>query len=271
MLDYALPALFAVFLWWFSTGLVIYLDRLPRHTFRWSLLGATLAVAVALMGLARGAADTAPAGAYTGFACALVLWAWLELSFYTGLVTGPRRRRCAPGCSGWAHFGHALQTSLYHELASLGLAVLVVAVSWGEPNPVGLWTFLLLWAMHQSARLNVFLGVRNLDEEFLPEHLDFIGSFVTRRSMNLLFPVSVTLATAAVVLLGRQAWLAEPGSTEAVGAILLTALAVLGLLEHWLLMLPLSMARFWRWAPRLAGDDTGRAAPAAAASPPRLL
>ncbi len=270
MLDLALPALFAVFLWWFSTGLVIYLDRLPRHTFRWSLLGASLLVALALVGLARSAADPAPAAAYLGFACSLVLWAWLELSFYTGLVTGPRRRRCAPGCSGWAHFGHALQASLYHELASLALAALVVAVSWGAPNPVGLWTFLLLWALHQSARLNVFLGVRNLDEEFLPEHLHFIGGFVTRRSMNPLFPVSVTLATAAVVLLGRQAWLAEPGSTEAVGATLLTALAVLGLLEHALLMLPLSMAALWRWAPRCAEGAGARHAPAAA-GPPRAL
>lgn len=270
MLEFALPALFAVLLWWFSTGLVIYLDRLPRHTFRWSLLGATALVAVALVGLARGAADTSPAGAYMGFTCALVLWAWLELSFYTGLVTGPRRHRCPRGCAGWAHFGHALQASLYHELASLGLAALVVAVSWGEPNQAGLWTFLLLWALHQSARLNVFLGVRNLDEEFLPEHLHFIAGFVTRRPMNALFPVSVTLATAAVVLLGRQAWLAEPGSTEAVGATLLTALALLGLLEHVLLMLPLSMAALWRWAPRFAEGARGRHAPEAA-GPPRPL
>ena len=41
MSAYALPILYALFVWWFSTGLILYLDRLPRHTFRWSMLGAT--------------------------------------------------------------------------------------------------------------------------------------------------------------------------------------------------------------------------------------
>ena len=41
-------------------------------------------------------------------------------------------------------------------------------------NQVGLWTFVILWAMRQSAKLNVFLGVRNLSEEFLPEHLRYL-------------------------------------------------------------------------------------------------
>ena len=40
MMATAGPVLYALFVWWFSTGLILYLDRLPRHTFRWSLLGA---------------------------------------------------------------------------------------------------------------------------------------------------------------------------------------------------------------------------------------
>ena len=37
---------------------------------------------------------------------------------------------------------------------------------------------MVLWWMHQSAKLNVFFGVRNLNEEFLPEHLEFLKSFL---------------------------------------------------------------------------------------------
>ena len=41
MLEYGLPVLYALFVWWFSTGVIIYLDGLPVRTFRWSMLGAT--------------------------------------------------------------------------------------------------------------------------------------------------------------------------------------------------------------------------------------
>ena len=40
--DHGLPVLYALFVWWFSTGLILYLDGLPRRTFRWSMLGATV-------------------------------------------------------------------------------------------------------------------------------------------------------------------------------------------------------------------------------------
>ena len=40
--DHGLPVLFAVFVWWFSTGIVLLLDGLPRTTFRWSHLVSSL-------------------------------------------------------------------------------------------------------------------------------------------------------------------------------------------------------------------------------------
>ena len=68
-----------------------------------------------------------------------------------------------------------------------------------------MWTFIVLWWMHQSARLNVFLGVSNLNAEFLPEHLAHIRSFFRSAPMNLLFPFSVTLSTICAVLLAQRA------------------------------------------------------------------
>ncbi len=75
-----------------------------------------------------------------------------------------------------------------------------------------MWTFMVLWWMHQSAKLNVFLGVRNLNEEFLPDHLQFLKSFLTKRPMNLRFPISVTLSTVVAALLFEKAFAAEAGS-----------------------------------------------------------
>lgn len=92
----ALPVLFAVFVWWFSTGIVLLLDGLPRTTFRWSHLLSTLLGLGAFVGLAHTAPQTTPAGAFCAFTCALLVWGWHELSFLTGWVTGPGSMRPIP-------------------------------------------------------------------------------------------------------------------------------------------------------------------------------
>src|SRR5664279_4847998 len=117
MSQYALPALHSLFIWWFSTGVVLYLDGLPQRTFRWTMLGSTVVLAVSLVGLAASSADTSVGGAYGAFTYALLAWSWIEVSFYLNYVTGPRQQACPEGCGGWAHFGHAVMASLWHELA----------------------------------------------------------------------------------------------------------------------------------------------------------
>lgn len=246
-MSYLWPALYAVFVWWFSTGLIIYLDGLPRRTFFASMLAATVVLMVAIAGLAASSADASVAGAYLAFTSGLGIWAWLEISFYMGFVTGPRRIACGSGCSGWPHFGHALQVSLYHELAILIAAGAVVALTWDSANQVGLWTFVVLWWMHQSARLNVFLGVPNLNEHFLPEHLQYLKSFFRNRPMNLLFPVSVTVSTVVTMLLVQKATAAQAHSFEAAAFTFLAALMILAVIEHWFLVVPIPAAALWNW------------------------
>jgi len=261
---YAYPVLNSLLIWWSSTALILFLDGLPRHTFRWSMTAATATLAVAIYGLIASANDPSVAGAYTAFTCAVLIWGWLEISFYMGYVTGPRTHHCGHGCSGWRHFGHAIQASLYHELAVLLLAGLVVAATWRAPNHFGTWTFTVLWWMHQSARLNVFLGVSNLNAEFLPEHLAHIKSFFRSAPMNLLFPFSVTFSTIGAVLLAQQACQSANDPFAATGFTLVTTMMVLAILEHWFLVLPVSAARLWNgmWQWSLGSRGAG-------AKPPR--
>ena len=247
MVAYGFPILYALFVWWFSTGVVMYLDGLPPATFRWSMAGGTIVFAAATYGAFASRNDLSVSGAYCGFTCGLLAWAWQELSFYTGLVTGPRRTSCSEGCSGWPHFVHAVQACLYHELAIIFSAGILLAASWGGGNFVAFWTFVLLWAMHTSARLNVFLGVRNVSAEFLPPHLEHLKSFLRQGSMNLLFPVSVTISTIAAALLVQRA-AGAPGPFEKAGFTYIATLLVAAILEHWFLMLPLPVARLWEWA-----------------------
>ena len=245
---YVIPALFALFVWWFSTGVIMYLDGLPRRTFKWSIAGATVLLAGSLYGLLETAHDTSLWGAYLAFTFGLLAWGWQEISFYMGYVTGPRSAPCPEGCHGLRHFGHAIQTSLWHELAIIAAAIAVVWLTAGGPNQVGTWTFMVLWWMHQSAKLNVFLGVRNLNEEFLPEHLQFLRSFLTKKPMNLLFPVSITVSTVILVRLVQAATASDATAFDAAGFCFLSTLMALAILEHWLLMLPLPAAALWGWS-----------------------
>lgn len=246
-MDYALPIAYALCLWWLSTGLIFYLDQLPVRTFKWSMAGATGILVVSLYVIWTSGADTSLWGVYASFTAGVLAWGWQEISLYTGFVTGPRKHRCEAGCSGWRHFGHAISVNLWHEIAIIVVAAVIAFLSWGSDNQWGLWSYLLLWVMHLSARLNVFLGVRNVSEEFVPAHMEVLKSFLTRKPMNLLFPVSVTGGTIAAVLLFQQAFSAAvPGAVA--GFSLLAALASLAVVEHWLLMLPLPVEKLFRWS-----------------------
>ena len=243
------PFLFTVFAWWFSTGVILYLDGLPRRTFKWTFAGATAVCLLGLGGLAASASQTSVASAYCAFSCALLVWAWQEVAFLLGYVTGPRRIACDPTVTGWKRAVLAFQTVQHHELALLVLVIAVLAVTWGQPNQVGWWTFAVLWAMRQSAKLNVFLGVRNLGEKFLPTHLEYLHTYFMRKSMNPLLPVSVVAATLVVVPIWKTAN-ATGVAFEVAGFALVGSLLSLAILEHLLLVLPLPSEALWKWSLR---------------------
>jgi putative photosynthetic complex assembly protein 2 len=243
---YVFPGIFALFVWWFSTGAIIFLDNLPRTTFKWSMVGASFVYFLCLLGIAHTAHDTTVTAAYEAFFFGLFAWGWQEISFYMGYVTGPRNEPCPEGCGGWAHFVHAIQTSLWHELAIIVSAGIVVYLTWGSPNQVGMWTFMVLWWMHQSAKLNVFFGVRNLNEEFLPEHLTFLKSFLKSKPMNLFFPISITVSMVITTMLFEHAAAAHTVFARSADTFLGTMMA-LAILEHWFLVIPLPAGKLWQW------------------------
>jgi putative photosynthetic complex assembly protein 2 len=72
MADYLLPSLYALFVWWFSTGVIIYLDGLPPRTFRWSMAGATIVLVASIWGLSATAETATVGGAYAAFSYGLL-------------------------------------------------------------------------------------------------------------------------------------------------------------------------------------------------------
>ncbi|MBC8058733.1 MAG: DUF3623 domain-containing protein [Rhizobiales bacterium] len=247
---YLLPIAYTVLLWWLSTGIILYLNGLPRWTHRWTMLSATLLLGIALVGLATTRDATSISGAYIAFTCTLLVWGWQEVAFLLGYVTGPRRTPCPAGSTGWRRAGYALQTLLHHELALIVLALAVLAATWGGANATGLAAFMIFWVMRQSAKLNVFLGVRNLSEDFLPAHLRYLQTYFRRAPMNALFPVSVVASSWFAVLLWQAAAAQGIGAFEATALTFSGTLLSLAILEHWFMVLPLPSQALWNWGLR---------------------
>jgi putative photosynthetic complex assembly protein 2 len=248
MLSYAIAVGYALFLWWFSTGVILYLDQRPERTYPWSLAGATLAMLVAF-GVLLWSRDLGSVfGAYASFTAGVVIWGWMEMSYFMGFVTGPHKAPCPAGCGGWQRFRLALSTSIYHELVIVAAAIAMAWMTWGAVNAVGTWTFMILWLMRWSAKLNLFFGVPNLNEDWLPDRIRFLTTYLCKRPMNLFFPVSVSVATVIMCLLVDRALALPAGGFGASALLLAATLLALAILEHWLLVLPLADGALWRWA-----------------------
>ncbi len=243
-----IASLFAIFVWWFSTGAILVAvrraDRLGAHgmtVFSWLPLLALGVVAVVL-----SLPDASVFGAYLGFVGALAIWGWVELAFLAGVITGPMRDDCLPGLSGKARFQRAFATVAYHELAlTIGLLGLVIASN-GAPNRMAVSTYLVLFLARVFAKLNLFFGVPRINTEFVPDRLSHLKTYFRRGPVTLAFPAAITALTALLAVCAERLWTAG-SDTTVVGFALLTALAALALLEHWLMVVPLPDAKLWRW------------------------
>lgn len=246
------PLIVAAVLWWISTGAILWLVRRDASTFGASLALGGVVAAAAVGGLWLSADDASANGAYIAFGCALAVWGWHEMGFLMGKLTGPRRTPCPADASGWRRFAVSAETVIHHEIALALTALLFVALTWGQPNQTGTLTFLLLFGMRLSTKLNIFLGVPNPPADLLPRGLSYLGSYFRRARFNALFPVSLAASIVVTILLAEAALTSTGGART--GYILMLSLAALGLLEHGFLMLPKTPSRrapesaLWAWA-----------------------
>jgi putative photosynthetic complex assembly protein 2 len=239
---YLYPLLVTLALWGSLTMGLLWLNHRGTVAMRLVLVAALGVLLIAHQQLHAVRDDLSAWGCYRAFLAGMLIWAWHELAFYSGVLTGPWRRDCPPDAHGWQRFGYALRTHLYHEAA----VVVEIGVMWlllrGGTNITGLLTFGLMWGLQHSAKLNVLLGIRSLNTHLLPAHLRYLGSFWLPRTHNPFFLPSMII----ISLLAAALWLSASAlapAERAVGMTLLAALTTLGLLEHLLLVLPASAQR----------------------------
>ena len=234
-----------VLLWWGSTGLISNLVRGDPRSYP-TLLAATSVVAVvglAVLGVLRD--EQTAVAAVAGFCAALALWSWIEVTFLTGAITGPFRALPAGvRRRGWRHALAALRAILWHEIAIIAVAAAAALLTAGRPNTIGLAALLVLWVLRSSAKLNLFLGVRNLGEGFLPGHLAHLLDYLHHRRMNALLPFSLLGGSLLAVWLASRAAAAST-PVDTVGYTMVATLAALGVLEHLLMVAPLPPESLW--------------------------
>jgi putative photosynthetic complex assembly protein 2 len=251
-------AAFAVFVWWFCTGVIFFLDGLPRRTYSISLIGASfVALCAGIVAIVSSRLES-EFNAYAAFTCAVLIWGWQEMFFLMGVLGGPSKAPCPPGVSESRRFGLAARAVIHHELALVAVGLLLVALTWRSPNQVAALTYGLLWLMRLSAKLNLFFGVRNTYSHLLPDHIAYLGSYFRQRATVSRFFVA---STSFALLLAGVLWVyvAHNGHQAGVqtGLTLLATLTTLAVIEHFFLVLPIPMERLWKSALSRHSDPPG--------------
>lgn len=243
-------ALIAIFLWWVTTGAILFaVTTLAQQRFALAAAAGCLLFG-GLITLHLTAGDVSAAGAYLSFLAALAIWGAVEISFLGGLITGPNRKALPSDLTGLPRFWSATRVVLWHEIFILALGFLLIIAFAQGPNRIGLLTYGILWLMRLSAKLNLYLGVRNTGETLLPAHLRYMSSYFAHRPMNLLFPFSITLGTLLSAWLFHKAFVDGADAHQTVGFMLIATIASLAVIEHWFLMLPLPIETLWHWGLR---------------------
>lgn len=248
------PILVAVGLWWLFTVALLYRTGRPVATYRATMIGLSVLGALAVYGALDSLGRATVVGAYEGFVSALVIWAWHEASYFLGFLTGPRPEACPPDVSVSRRFGYGIQASLYHELAvaGTGLALWIAAI--GAGNRVVAATFSVLWLMRWSAKLNIFLGVRNLHREFWPERMRYLASFASEGGRSPLIGVSLIGGLATCALLLSRGITDASSQFDVTAAVLVATLLALACIEHLFLVLRVPDEWLWKLGTAAQGD-----------------
>jgi putative photosynthetic complex assembly protein 2 len=232
--------------WWFGTGVILWLDRLPPASFRWSLLGWTMLLILSFKGVYESMREVSVANAYLAFGSVIVMWGWHELAFLTGWITGPRKVALTENAQGWQRFKESVLVMLHHELALLINFGILWVMQVDQPNHVALCTYALLWFMRLSAKLNLFFGVPQNGAQYLPPHLVYLASYFRTRLITPWFVMSISAA------IGTWCWLvwqAQQGAMAiTTGWVMLATLLGLAIVEHLIMIFPLPLERLWGWA-----------------------
>lgn len=271
-----------VVFWYGMTGLLLALERSGATR----LLALGLAVLAAAAGVLCTRAARRRDGAGAGAAAVVggaLLWTCVSAAFYGGWVVGPAPSPAPPGLDAApsapsvARALDALAATAYSSALAAGL-LLVAAWAARAPRTHGHTdehaaarrvaaarlapaTFATLWAAHELAKLNVFVGVASPGAAYLPAYLAHLRPFFGPARNSPLLACSVVGLGAAAALVAWRARHFVGDPARRTGLALLAGVVALAAFEH--AMLGVRTPPDW-WDAFV----TWREAPARAARPP---
>ncbi len=242
------PTLIAMLAWWLGTGIILLMVRLPQGSFPIARGFWTLISLAALFFISRSMRDNSNSSTYIGFISTIVIWGWHELAFLTGWICGSRKIKLDPNLRFWQRFKQSVEAIWHHELALFINLIVLMALQVNQPNHTAICTFTLLWLMRLSSKLNLFFGVPQVGEQYLPNHLMYMASYFKKCSVGPFFYFSIGISTIVWTLIIFQI---QSGQVQiTLHWILLAALLGLAIVEHILMMIPFSIESVWGWALR---------------------
>lgn len=215
--------------WWTATGVLYALQRNA-----WTR-GLALVAALACLGgawrlLFVSRRDTSAIGGLRAFFAGALAWTAIITLFFEGWVVGPPPEALGEATRGWAGAWTAIVATWHWEaLALAAIAAMAIGTRRAE-NRLALWTLLLFWGAHQSAKLNLFLGVVNSGAEIFPPYLaHLVRYFGPPDNSPLLWVTIVGYAALAAWMLWPRAAL---GAGPRMHRVVIGALAALAAVEH---------------------------------------
>lgn len=176
--------LFAIVLWWVSTGAIIVMYRKEPWTYDASV-GAYTVVAAASMAVLILLRNTSELWAiYVSFSAGTLVWGWNLACYYTGYITGPKDPQPRHNLSDAERFRHAMIRSAHHEWVSVLLVATSAGLAWGASNIAGFGCIILFYTLHMLAKLSIYFGVANFSGAWLPAHLQYITAYFGPRRFH---------------------------------------------------------------------------------------
>jgi len=241
----------AVFFWWFLTGFILFIVKKVDDLNHKAHIRVTLILSpVIFLGIYlffNSLPVTTLSSVYSSFFGSLLIWAWFELAFLSGFITGPSKQLCPKAINQIKRFGYALSNIAYSELVLFVTLLIMIYFSFYAENTVGLWTFWILFFARICAKLNLFLGVPNINTEFLPSPVMHLASYFRVGSTSWFFPVSISLISFTLFFLVDNIFDTNNQTPTVIGYTLLASLTTLALMEHWFMVVPLRDAELWNW------------------------
>ena len=244
-------ACMAVFVWWFLTGLLLFIvkkiDQINESAHLHTLIILTPVLLCGCFLYWHSMSSITLASVYISFLGSLLIWAWFELAFLTGFLTGPVKTNCPPNISNRERFFHAWRNMAYSEVGLLAVLLTLTLISANAENRVGLWTFWILFFARICAKLNLFLGVPNVNTEFLPSPVKHLASYFKVGGTSWFFPISISIISFTLFFWVDRIFSIQSDDILVVGYTLLASLTALALIEHWFMVVPIRDAELWKW------------------------